>query len=56
VRIGDALQPTGVQKFGALIGDHGRLGANAVAAPGTLLPPATVVRRLQLIDQEQMAP
>lgn len=56
VRLGAALQPTGVQKFGALIGDRGRLGANAVAAPGTLLPPGTVVRRLQLIDQEQAAP
>jgi len=53
VRIGAALQSTGVQKFGALIGDRARLGANAVAAPGTLLLPGTVVRRLQLVDHEQ---
>lgn len=55
VRLGNALQPTGVHKFGALIGDRGRLGANAVAAPGTLLLPGTVVGRLQLVDQERSA-
>lgn len=42
---------TGVDKFGALVGDHSRIGANAVIAPGALLPPSTIVRRLQLIDQ-----
>ena len=56
VRLGGALQPTGVRKFGALIGDRGRLGANAVAAPGTVLLPGTVVGRLQLVDPERCAP
>jgi NDP-sugar pyrophosphorylase family protein len=41
---------TGVEKFGALIGDGARLGANAVIAPGALLAPGTVVPRLGLVD------
>lgn len=43
--------PTGLEKFGALVGDHCKIGANAVLSPGTILPPDTVVGRLQLIDQ-----
>jgi bifunctional N-acetylglucosamine-1-phosphate-uridyltransferase/glucosamine-1-phosphate-acetyltransferase GlmU-like protein len=50
-----ALQATGVSKFGALIGDHGRIGANAVLAPGALMSPGSVVGRTQLIDQERQA-
>ncbi|HEX8038334.1 MAG TPA: LpxA family transferase [Chryseosolibacter sp.] len=42
---------TGVEKFGALIGDHAKIGANAVLSPGSVLPPDTVVGRLQLIEQ-----
>jgi NDP-sugar pyrophosphorylase family protein len=42
---------TGTTKFGALVGDFCCIGANAVLSPGTLLPPRTVVGRLQLIDQ-----
>jgi hypothetical protein len=34
---GGALQPAGCEKFGALIGDGARIGANAVVAPGALL-------------------
>jgi len=40
-----------VTKFGAVIGDAARIGANAVLSPGTLLPPGAVVGRLQLVDQ-----
>jgi acetyltransferase-like isoleucine patch superfamily enzyme len=43
--------PTGLTKFGALIGDGCRIGANAVTSPGTLLPPGNVVPRLGLVDQ-----
>lgn len=43
--------PTGAEKFGALIGDHTKIGANAVLSPGTILTPNTVIKRLQLIDQ-----
>jgi NDP-sugar pyrophosphorylase family protein len=42
---------TGVAKFGAIVGDGCRIGANAVLAPGTILPAGTVVQRLSLIDQ-----
>ena len=44
--------PTGVTKFGALVGDGSRIGANAVLSPGTILLPGTIVGRLQLVDQE----
>lgn len=42
---------TGVEKFGALVADGVRLGANAVVAPGALLPAGTIVPRLTLVDQ-----
>lgn len=48
---GEHLIRTGCDKFGSLIGDGCRIGANAVLAPGTILKPATVVPRLALIDQ-----
>ena len=41
----------GVTKFGALVGDHSKIGANAVLSPGTILPPESVVRRLELVEQ-----
>lgn len=43
--------PTGIEKFGALIGDHCKIGANAVLSPGTILPRETIVKRLELIEQ-----
>ncbi|MBV8047178.1 MAG: LpxA family transferase [Paludibacterium sp.] len=51
VRIDGAPHRTGVKKFGALIGDGVRLGANAVVAPGALLAPGTVLQRAALLDQ-----
>lgn len=42
---------TGVEKFGALLGDGARIGANAVIAPGAVLAPGMVVPRLGLVDQ-----
>lgn len=52
VRIGGALVATGVDKFGALLGDGVRIGANAVLAPGAILPARTVVARGALYDAE----
>ncbi|HSB71742.1 MAG TPA: LpxA family transferase [Candidatus Methylomirabilis sp.] len=52
VRVGPALHRTGCEKFGALVGDGSRIGANAVVAPGALLPPRTVLGRTELCDQE----
>lgn len=43
--------PTGVTKFGALVGDGCRIGANAVVAPGALIPARTIIPRLGLVDQ-----
>jgi bifunctional N-acetylglucosamine-1-phosphate-uridyltransferase/glucosamine-1-phosphate-acetyltransferase GlmU-like protein len=42
---------TGVAKFGALVGDHSKIGANAVLSPGTILPPHSIVKRLELVEQ-----
>ncbi len=42
---------TGVEKFGILAGDGVRIGANAVVAPGAILPPDSKVSRLSLVDQ-----
>ena len=43
---------TGIEKFGTLIGDHSRLGANSVIAPGTLIQPSTVIERGALRDDD----
>ena len=53
VRLGDKLVSTSAEKFGALIGDHSRIGANAVLSPGTILKPESIVKRLELVDQSQ---
>ncbi len=42
---------TRVTKFGALVGDDSKIGANAVLSPGTLLQKHAIVGRLELIDQ-----
>ncbi len=55
VRSGHTLQRTGVQKFGAVVGDRCRIGANAVVAPGALLRPGTIVGRATLVDDEAIA-
>ena len=51
VRVDGEAINTGLVKFGALIGDGSRIGANAVTSPGTLLAPGSVVPRLGLVDQ-----
>lgn len=42
---------TNTDKFGALIGDFCKIGANAVLSPGTLLNPNSIVKRLELVEQ-----
>lgn len=39
---------------GARVGDHCRIGANAVLTPGTLLEPHTIVKRLELVEQDPL--
>ena len=46
-----AIIETGVTKFGALVGDDVRIGANAVVAPGALIKPGHRITRLGKIDQ-----
>jgi NDP-sugar pyrophosphorylase family protein len=45
------VMDTGVEKFGSLVGDSSKIGANAVLSPGTILEKNTVVKRLELIEQ-----
>jgi len=42
---------TGVEKFGSLVGDYSKIGANAVLSPGTILEKNTIVKRLELVEQ-----
>lgn len=52
VRLGKALHRTGCEKFGAVVGDRARIGANAVLAPGAMLQAGTRVPRATLIDDD----
>lgn len=49
-RFGGEVIDTGVEKFGAIVGDSVRIGANAVVAPGAALKPGEIVPRLALVD------
>ncbi|PWN63175.1 LpxA family transferase [Chryseobacterium oncorhynchi] len=42
---------TGINKFGSLVGDDCKIGANAVLSPGSILNKKTIVKRLELIEQ-----
>jgi len=52
VRLGPILHSLESDKFGAVLGDGTRVGANAVIAPGALLARGSVVPRGALVDQE----
>lgn len=54
VCLGSALHRTGCQKFGAVIGDHSCIGANAVVAPGALLLPSSDISRGTVRDDEAL--
>lgn len=45
---------TGEEKFGSLVGDNSKIGANAVLSPGTMLEKSTIVKRLELVEQYKM--
>ncbi|PWB27218.1 DapH/DapD/GlmU-related protein [Flavobacterium sp. HTF] len=51
VKYKDVVYLTNSEKFGSLIGDHSKIGANAVLSPGTILVKNTIVKRLELIQQ-----
>ncbi|UTN05151.1 LpxA family transferase [Flavobacterium bizetiae] len=42
---------TNSDKFGSLVGDNSRVGANAVLSPGTILVKNSIVKRLELVEQ-----
>ena len=42
---------TGLEKFGAIVGDYSKIGANAVLSPGTVLAKKSIVNRLELVEQ-----
>lgn len=56
VQTPEGLTDTGVEKFGAMVGDGVKIGANAVLSPGTLLAPGAIVGRLELVKQVQDHP
>jgi acetyltransferase-like isoleucine patch superfamily enzyme len=45
---------TGATKFGSVVGDGCKIGANAVLSPGTILERNTVVARQELVNQNAM--
>ena len=51
VKIGNRLVDTKLEKFGSIVGDYSKIGANAVLSPGTILDPNSVVGRLELVRQ-----
>lgn len=51
VNIENSIIDTNSTKFGSLVGDNSRIGANAVLNPGTILNCNSVVGRLVHIDQ-----
>ncbi|WP_312160410.1 hypothetical protein [Phenylobacterium sp.] len=55
LRLGDRVIDTGVEKFGALMGDGTRVGANAVIAPGAVFAKDARVGRMSLVDQYPFA-
>lgn len=51
VLLDDGVVDTKVFKFGSLVGDCSRIGANSVLNPGTILPMKSIVPRLTHVDQ-----
>ena len=51
VAVNNEILNTGLDKFGALVGDNSKIGANSVLSPGTILIPGSIVKRLELIEQ-----
>lgn len=42
---------TKIEKFGALVGDYSKIGANAVLSPGTILEKNSIIKRLESVEQ-----
>jgi len=50
VKIGDEVYDTGLNKFGALLGDDVQIGCNCVLAPGTIVGKNTMIYALSLVS------
>jgi NDP-sugar pyrophosphorylase family protein len=50
VKIGDDVYDTGLDKFGALLGDDVQIGCNCVLSPGTIIGKSTMIYGLSLIS------
>ena len=50
VRHGIECWPTGLRKFGAILGDGVSIGCNAVCNPGTVLGPNSLVYPLSAVQ------
>jgi UDP-N-acetylglucosamine diphosphorylase / glucose-1-phosphate thymidylyltransferase / UDP-N-acetylgalactosamine diphosphorylase / glucosamine-1-phosphate N-acetyltransferase / galactosamine-1-phosphate N-acetyltransferase len=53
VKYNNQLIDTKIEKFGSLVGDNCKIGANAVLSPGTILEKDSIVKRLELIEQKK---
>ena len=51
VKVFNQIISTEIDKFGALVGDFSKIGANAVLSPGSILEKNSIVKRLELIEQ-----
>ncbi len=51
VNYSGSIRSTGSTKFGSLVGDFSKIGANAVLSPGTILEKNAIVKRLELVEQ-----
>lgn len=51
VLVDNKIIETNVTKFGSLVGDESRIGANSVLNPGTILNKSTIIGRLVHVDQ-----
>lgn len=54
VKIGESYIETGMNKLGAIIGDHSRLGCNSVINPGVLLCKKTISKPCTSIQQSKV--
>jgi NDP-sugar pyrophosphorylase family protein len=50
VKIGGDVYDTGLDKFGALVGDDVQIGCNCILSPGTIIGKSTMIYALSLIS------
>ena len=53
IKYNNEIISTNSEKFGALVGDDSKIGANAVLSPGTILGNKSIIKRLELVEQNK---